>query len=300
MAAHAVTGRQIRRDASLTVRMLLVMVLTPLFALGALVALFFVLSTGLLIGVVIALSIGVAVAVQRGEKARRETQGRELGDAEDPQLMAIVDRLCALADIPRPRVVLVDQRQPNSWVVQFPRRAPTLFLTTGLRELLSPDELTAVIGHELAHIVNRDALVMTVVGMPSTIMTNARGGGFGAVFVLLIGAISQLGTATLSRYREHAADAGSAAITGRPSALAAALLKVSDELERIPSKDLRAAAALNSFNLVAVTSRPRRRGRGVSVVVLRNPQIRRAFATHPPLQARLDLLHALERDQQRG
>ena len=119
-------------------------------------------------------------------------------------------------------------------------------------QLLSPDELNAVIAHELSHIANRDALVMSVVGMPSAVMRRSTAGGLGAVFVVMIGIVAEVGTTTLSRYRELAADAGSAAITGHPSALASALMKVSDGLTRVPSRDLREAAALNSFNLVAV------------------------------------------------
>lgn len=267
--------------------MVLVSVLTPVLAIGSL-ALLFLLPTTFQLGIVIALTIGfVSWAVTRGDR-RRQQFGHVLTESEDPELLAIVDRLCAIADIARPEVRLVNQRQPNSWVVQYRAASPRLYLTTALVQLLTTEELTAVIAHELSHIANRDALVMSVVGMPSAVMRRSSVGGLGAVFVVLIGMFAEVGTTMLSRYRELAADAGSASMTGRPSALASALMKVSDGLTRVPSKDLRDAAALNSFNLVAVQPRDGRR---------RHPIAVRVFATHPPLQARLDALHALERAQ---
>ena len=269
------------------VRMVLVSVLTPLVSL-ALLALLFLLPTTFQLGIVIALTIGLVSWAVSYSNRRGRHLGRVLTEADDPELLEIVDRLCAIADIARPEVHLVDQRQPNSWVVQYRASSPRLYLTTALVQLLSTDELNAVIAHELSHIANRDALVMSVVGMPSAIMRRSTAGGLGAVLVVLIGFVAEAGTTMLSRYRELAADAGSAAITGRPSALASALMKVSDELTRVPSKDLREAAALNSFNLVAVQSPGHKR---------RHPIAARVFATHPPLQARLDALHALERAQ---
>jgi heat shock protein HtpX len=280
---------RISRSSSLTVRMVLVAVLTPLIALGLLAAVVILLPSRFLLGLAVALGIGVAARlVAHGN--RKQPPGRALTEREDPELFALVDRLCAVADIPRPDLVLSEQRQPNSWVVHLPGQTPRLYLTIGLRELLTLEELQAVLGHELAHIVNRDALVMSVVGMPGSVMLRARGGGLDGILVIAIGMISQIGTAILSRYRELAADAGSATITGRPSALASALLKVSDSLEQIPEKDLRTAAALNAFNLVAVAPR-RRWWQDIRPLA-------RVSATHPPLQARLDALFGLERDQQ--
>jgi heat shock protein HtpX len=274
--------------------MVLVSVLTPVVSLG-LLALLFLLPGAFQLGIAIALTIGlVSWAVSRGD--RRRQLGRLVTEADHPELLEIVDRLCAIADISRPEVRLVDQRQPNSWVVQYRASSPRLYLTTALVQLLSTDELTAVIGHELSHIANRDALVMSVVGMPSAVMRRSTAGGLGAAFVVMIGLFAEVGTTMLSRYRELAADAGSAAITGHPSALASALMKVSDGLTRVPSRDLREAAALNSFNLVAV--RPRESGRNVCRSARAwNQAHGRVFATHPPLQARLEALHALERAQ---
>jgi len=267
--------------------MVLVAVLTPLVSL-ALLALLFFLPTTFQLGIVIALTIGVISWAVSYSNHRGTLHGRVLTEVDDPELLETVDRLCAIADIARPEVRLVNQRQPNSWVVQYRASSPRLYLTSALVELLSTEELNAVIAHELSHIANRDALVMSIVGMPSAIMRRSTAGGLGAMFVVMIGVVAEAGTTTLSRYRELAADAGSAAITGHPSALASALMKVSDGLTRVPSKDLREAAALNSFNLVAVVPHGGKR---------RHPIAARVFASHPPLQARLDALHALERAQ---
>jgi heat shock protein HtpX len=285
---NALTRTRISRSPSLTARMVLVAVLTPLTVLALLAAVVFLLPTRFLGG--LAFALGIALCIRVGAHAiRKQPPGRVLRERDDPELFSLVDRLCALADLPRPQLVLSDQRQPNSWVVHLPRRAPRLYVTTGLRELLTLDELAAVLAHELAHVVNRDALVMSVVGMPGSVLLRVRGGGVDGLLAVAIGMLSQLGTAALSRYRELAADAGSAAITGRPSALASALLKVSDSLTQVPSKDLRAAAALNSFNLVAVTPRRRRGPRGRMAA--------RIFGTHPALQIRLDALETLETAQ---
>lgn len=279
-------------DRSLAVRMVLVTALNPLGALALFAAVIIFMPSRYLAGLVFALIAGtVARAIKHAK--RRLPPGRTLSERDDPDMFSILNRLCTLADVPRPEVVLSEQSQPNSWVVHLPGRTPRLYLTRGLREALTLEELQAVLGHELAHISNRDSLVMTIVGMPAAVMLRASGyGGIDALLVLGIGMLSQLGITLLSRYRELTADAGSCAITGRPSALASALLKVSNSLEQIPSRDLRAAAALNAFNLVAVPPRSR--------LVRRFPGLARIAASHPPLRTRLDALQAIERAQQRG
>jgi heat shock protein HtpX len=215
---------RIRRGASLTIRMVLVSVLTPLMAVALAVAVAVMLPSRYLPTLVLMLMASFGVWFFRRGNRNHDAE-RLLTEADDPELFAVVDRLYAMADIPRPGLVLSDQRQPNSWVVHLPNQAPRVYLTTGLRHLLTIDELTAVLGHELAHIVNRDATVMSVVGMPAAIMTRMGGGGVDGIAMVLIGTVSQVGVRMLSRYRELAADAGSAAITGRPSALASALLR---------------------------------------------------------------------------
>lgn len=268
--------------------MVVVSVLTPLSALALLALLFILMSAGGRVWLVLGLYFGLWVTVSR---MRSEPPDRRvLTASDDPELFAVMDRLCAITDIPQPELVLSEQAQPNSWVVHLPEHKPRLYLTKGLCELLTVDELQAVLAHELMHIVNRDALVMSVVAFPGLMMMNARGGA--GVSANIAGAISHTGTLALSRYREYAADAGAAEITGRPSALAIALIKVSASLKGIPSKDLRAAAALNAFNIVAVDPRPRwwQRGRLLA----------RITASHPPLHKRLQALYALESIQHRS
>lgn len=268
-------------------RMVLVTVLTPVIAVGLLALVFALTPSRWLFGLIVGLLIGaVAGAVKLVKVA--DDEAYVLLEREDPELFAVLDRLCAVADIPRPSVILSDQAQPNSWVIDFPGRPPRLYITRALRDMLTIEELQAVLGHELAHIANRDARVMTVVGFPAAFMKQARAAGsLVIVFVWAIGALSTLGVSMLSRYRELTADAGSALITGRPSALASALLKVSNSLGQIPQEDLRAAAALNAFNLVATPPR--------HWLARRLPRL---TSTHPPVQARIDALARLEEAQQ--
>ena len=300
-------------DVRLQVRMLVASVVTPLVVLAALAAVVWLLPTRLAVGVGIATAIGVAIAFN---SAAEET-GRRLTPEEAPEVHADVHRLCALGDIPLPSLVVHDERQPNSWIVDAPRRAPELHLTRGLLDALEGAELEAVIAHELAHVANRDATVMTVVGGPSLALTEGgarmtRGGWWpmqiGALLALAIGQLSSIGTRALSRYRELSADRGAAALTGRPAALASALLKVSGELSRIPARDLRVAAGRNAFNLLPVEAHGggrgrgrgrghHRAGRGPLAPLFRLGQ-RWPFtvlgATHPPLERRLAELERLE------
>jgi heat shock protein HtpX len=286
MDAHS--RRRAVRSPVLTIEMVLLAVLVPSFALGALAAIVIFLPGHFL--VLLAIGLGVGIVVRGYRHITRTRPEEQLSEHEDRELFAIVDRLCAMVDIPRPEIVLSDQRQANSWVVHRLHQPPRLYLTRALRDLLAPEELQAVLAHELTHIANRDALVMTVVGTPGAIMLNVRGGGLDGLLIAVIGLVSAIGTNALSRCRELAADAGSATITGRPSALASALLKVSESHAQIPRKDLREAAALNAFNLVPVTRR-HRWWHDIRPLV---PLTR----THPGLSRRIAALQALEQRQQ--
>ena len=276
-------------DAALTARMLLTAVLTPGLLLAALGVLVAVAPVRLLGGIALAAVCGAVAIVREREQAAR---GREVGAAEAPGLHAVVERLCVLADLPKPRIVVEPERLPNSWVVAIGRERTRLHLTEGLIERLEPHELEAVIAHELAHVAHRDATVMTVVGGPGAALLGGgvrllRGGGFwfvsfGGVVAVVLGWLASAGTRILSRYREFAADAGAAALTGRPAALAAALVKVSDGLVALPATDLRAAAARDAFHLLPVGGE--RAGRCIPPLP----------ATHPSLQARIARLERLE------
>ena len=230
-----------------------------------------------------ALAVGGWVGVR--ERVAVSSRGRRLSPAEAPDLHAIVERLCVLADIAKPALVLDRQSQPNSWVEGTKRGGFRLHLTQGLIDLLEPRELEAVIAHELAHVANRDAAVMTVVGGPGEALLSGgvrvAGQGWwplvvGGAAAALIGWVGTVGTRALSRYREFAADAGAVALTGHPAVLASALMKVSDGVHALPTRDLRVAAARDAFHLLPVARE------------------RRLTATHPSLKARIAKLERME------
>jgi heat shock protein HtpX len=278
-------------DRGLQARMLVAAVLTPLVVLACLAAVVLVAPTKLVIGVGIAAAIGIRGAMKERE---RRPRAQPVSVEEAPGLHAVVDRLCVLADLPKPEIVIEPEKQPNSWMVGLSRGHAQLHVTEGLLALLSPSELEAVIGHELAHLANRDAAVMTAVGGPGAVLLDGgrratRGGWWiymlGGVVAAAIGWVSRLGTQVLSRHRELAADAGSARLTGRPAALASALRRISGELRLIPQQDLRIAAARDAFHLLPVGDPDT----GLSA---------RLTATHPPLAKRIERLEKMERSMQ--
>lgn len=228
--------------------------------------------------------------------ALRGMGAREVTPQEAPELHAMIDRLCALADMPKPRVAIADTDIPNAFAAgRSPERA-VVAVTTGLQRRLDERELEAVLSHELSHVAHRDVLVMTiasVVGVLAGFLTrmllwsglgnNRSNNNNAAVMVLVVTAVaavvygvSYLLTRLLSRYRELAADRAGAILTGQPSALASALTKISGDMARIPKKDLRAAEPYNAFFLVpALTGK-------IGIASL--------FASHPPLEKRLEQL----------
>jgi heat shock protein HtpX len=269
-------------DYGLTVRMVAAAVLTPVLVAAAVAAVVLLAPLKLIVGLAIATLVGVVVTVRdRASKA----DGRDVTPAEAPELHAIVERLCVVADLAKPRIVVEDEHQPNSWIVSVGRDRARLHVTRGLLERLDPSELEAVVGHELAHVAHRDATVMTVVGGPGAVLAGGgsrmmRVGVFpvniGGVAAFVIGWLAGLGSLALSRYREFAADAGAVALTGNPAALASALMKVSDGVLALPSRDLRDVASRDPFHLLPVRRE------------------RRLLATHPSLTARVARLERLE------
>jgi heat shock protein HtpX len=267
--------------------MVLAAVSTPLIVVAAIGAIVWIAPVKVVGGVAIACVIGVVGTVR---ERNRRAPAQPVSPAEAPELHAIVDRLCVIADLPKPEIVVEPEEQPNSWLVGLSRGRARLHLTRGLLDLLTPSELEAVIGHELAHLAHRDAAVMTAVGGPGAVLlTGGRrmmGGGWwftmiGGVVAAAVGWVSQLGTQALSRHRELAADAGSAALTGRPASLASALRRISGELRLVPDEDLRLAACRDVFHLLPA-GEPGDGERG------------RLTATHPPLAVRIERLERME------
>jgi heat shock protein HtpX len=236
-------------------------------------------------------------------------RAHEVSPQEAPVLHGIVDRLCALADMPKPKVAIADSDIPNAFATGRNQKAAVLCVTSGLMRRLEEPEIEAVLSHELSHVAHRDVAVMTIASflgllagfvVRSSIYAGAYGGfgGYGrrddsrdntgAVILLVVlasavvYALSFLLTRALSRYRELSADRSAAILTGRPSTLASALVKVSGDIARIPTRDLRAAEPLNAF-FFAPALAP-----GFSFSSL--------FSTHPSLQRRLDQLARIEQE----
>jgi heat shock protein HtpX len=220
---------------------------------------------------------------------------RQVTPAEAPQLHAIIDRLCVQADLPKPKVAVVNTRMPNAFALGRSPKNATVAATTGIMELLSPAELEGVLAHELTHVANRDVLVMTLASFFATIAAYIVQFGFlfgggsddddNASFVVLfvvsivVYIVSFVLMQALSRYREFAADRGAAILTGRPSALASALVRISGGMERIPQKDLRAQSELSAFYFFPPGAKS---------------AIGSLFATHPPMEKRIAALQRLE------
>ena len=221
--------------------------------------------------------------------------GRVVTPQEAPQLHAMIDRLCVQADLPKPKVAVANTAMPNAFALGRSPKKATVCATTGIMELLSPAELEGVMAHELTHIANRDVMVMTLAAFFASLASMIVQFGFffgggdddddgpGIMVIILVSlavyVISFFLMQALSRYREFAADRGAAVITGRPSALSSALLKISGTMERIPQTDLRAHAEMNAFYIVPA---------GVKNSVYN------LFSTHPPMEKRIEALTRLE------
>jgi heat shock protein HtpX len=288
------------RDTGLQVRMLI-----TLFLLGLVYVVFVgvLFAAGAAAGLIVVVAL-VLLLVQffGSDKIAMATLGvKEVTPAQEPELHAIIERLCVQANLPKPKVGVIESPMPNACAMGKSKKSTTVCATRGILDLLSPAELEGVMGHELTHVINRDVMVMTLASFFATLASLIAqfalffGGGFGGGYgrnqneeeeimvVLLVSvlvyAVSFLLLRALSRYREFAADRGSAVLTGRPSALASALLKISGTIERIPSQDLRKAEGMSAFFII-----PARTKRSLMNI----------FSDHPPLEQRLAALERLE------
>ena len=289
------------RDRGLTTRMTLTMV-----GLGVIYVVFISALIAAGVGAVAVLVIAGAIALVQllfGDKiALASMRARVTEPHEAPELHAMVERLCQLNDIPKPKVAVSDSDVPNAFAAGHSRKSATVCVTTGIMARLQPRELEGVIAHELAHIANRDVVVMTVAGFLATVAgllvrmgvySGMMGGGGrdrrdngAAVFLIVVLVsivvyiLSFLLLRALSRYREFAADRGAAIMTGAPAQLAAALAHISGDMARIPTKDLRAAEGMNAFFIIPAVSR----GFSLSSLV----------STHPPVEKRIERLLAMQ------
>lgn len=280
-------------DRGLSARMGLTMVILALLYVVLIGAIVYA-GVGWLFGVLIGLGVLWAQWYFSDKLALSAMGAREVTPAQEPQLHATIDRLCALADMPKPKVAVSNTDLPNAFAAgRSPERA-VVCVTRGIQRRLDDRELEAVLSHELSHVAHRDVLVMTVasvVGVLAGFMTRmllwtgmSRGrnnnGPPVVLVVMLVAAVvygvSFLLTRLLSRYRELAADRAGAILTGQPSELASALTKISGDMAKIPKKDLRAAEPYNAFFFVpALTGKM---------------DIASLFASHPPLEKRLEQL----------
>ncbi|MEU3292629.1 zinc metalloprotease HtpX [Streptomyces longwoodensis] len=283
-----------RSDPRLTVRMTVTLFLLGLLYVAFVVALVLLLKSWLLVVVVAAALLGaqywfsdrIALFAMRGRVVERE---------EYPELHAVVDRLCALADMSKPVVAVSAMEMPNAFATGRNPDHAVVCVTTGLLRRLEPAELEGVLAHELSHVAHKDVAVITVASFLGVIaglivrfafysglFGGRRDQNTAAVLAAVMGvsiavyALSFLLIRALSRYRELAADRAAALLTGRPSALASALTKVSGDIARIPTRDLRTAQAFNAFYFTPAAGR--------------EPGIERIFSTHPTLRQRVEQL----------
>jgi heat shock protein HtpX len=299
------------RDAGLTLRMLLTGGLLGLLYVVFAVVLFNVLNVGLAPMLVIVIGLAIFQYYTSDKLALAASGAKIVERDQAPELHAVVERLCGMANLPKPRVAIVDTDVPNAFATGRNPKHAVVAVTTGLWRRLDEKEIEGVLAHELTHIANRDVLVMTVAsffamlaGLLTRIGLNAGmwgGGGWGGnrnsnnnnsvpVWLIVLAVsivtyvISWVLIRTISRYREYAADRGSALITGAPEYLMSALQKISGDIARIPQRDLREVQAMNAFFIIPTTVKER---------------TAELFMDHPPLEKRLAALSEIAREMGR-
>ncbi|WP_224333263.1 zinc metalloprotease HtpX [Haloprofundus halobius] len=223
---------------------------------------------------------------------------KKVSEDEYPQLHAMVGRLCQQADLPKPDVAVAQSRVPNAFATGRSQKSSTVAVTTGLLQTLDQEELEGVMAHELAHVKNRDVMVMTIASFLSTVAFmivrwgfwfgggSRREGGAPVIVAILVSLlvwiVSFLLIRALSRYREYAADRGGATITGKPGALASALLTIDGRMDNVPKEDLREQSEMNAFFIIPI----------------RSGFIGKIASTHPSTENRVERLRQLEREME--
>jgi heat shock protein HtpX len=272
--------------------------LLTLFLLGllyvALIGALLAAGTGIVLLVVIMGGLSFAQLFFSDRLALAAMGAKEVSPQQAPGLHAMIERLCIQADLPKPRIAVADTPVPNAFACGRSQKSATVCATTGIMSVLSPSELEGVMAHELTHVKNRDVLIMTIASFFASIAAIILQFGFffgggsdddnpSFAIVLLVSFVVYIVSfflmLALSRYREFAADRGAAIITGRPSALSSALVKISGAMQRVPTKDLRQAERMNAFFIVPT---------GVKSAV------QTIFSTHPPMEKRIARLQQLE------
>jgi len=297
--------RSYGRDSGLTFRILLTGSLLGLLYVVFAVVLFQVLSVGLIPMIVIVVGLAFFQYFTSDKLALKASGAKIVERDEAPELHDMIERLCALADLPKPRVAIIDTDVPNAFATGRSPKHAAVAVTRGLWQRLEPKEVEGVLAHELSHVANRDVLIMTLASffaMLAGILTRfgLYGGMFGGgrgrdnnqvpvwLIVLVVSVVtyflSQILILAISRYREFAADRGSALITGAPENLMSALQKISSEMFRIPQRDLREVESMNAFFIIPANVKGSFKG---------------LFLTHPPLEKRLAALAEIAREMGR-
>jgi heat shock protein HtpX len=296
------------RDAGLTLRMLFTGSLLGLLYVFFALALFYVLNAGLVLMLVIVGGLAFVQYFTSDKLALRASGAKVVERDEAPALHDMIERLAGMADLPKPRVAIIESEVPNAFATGRNKKHSAVAVTTGLWNRLEPPEIEGVLAHELSHIVNRDVLVMTVASffaMLAGLLTrfglySGMFGGFGGsrdsnnnsvpvwLIVVVVSVVtyflSQILILAISRYREYAADRGSALITGAPEHLMSALQKIASQITMIPQEDLRQVETMNAFFIIPTNWRKR----GAEL-----------FMTHPPMEKRLAALAEISREMGR-
>jgi heat shock protein HtpX len=300
--------RNFGRDRGLSLRMIFTSALLGLLYVVFAVVLFSVFNFSLIAMLVIVIGIAVFQYFSSAKIALAASGAKVVSAEEAPELHAMVERLCAMANLPKPQIAVVDSDVPNAFATGRNPKHAAVAVTAGLWRRLEPHEIEAVLAHELSHVANRDVLVMTVASffaMLAAMLTRfglyaGMFGGFGGggnrsngnnnqvpvwliVFLVsvVVYAISWVLIRTISRYREYAADRGSAIITGAPENLMSALQKISSGITQIPQKDLREVQGMNAFFIIPTNWKT---------------NMSEWMMDHPPLEKRLAALSEIARE----